>query len=78
MFKKLDVIGDEIFINAMKSSGNVKVLVSEEQEDLIIFPGVVVMLFALIQLMVRPILMLVFQLVPFLVYTGSQRTPWIN
>ncbi|KAG5422298.1 FBP1 [Candida metapsilosis] len=37
--KKLDVIGDEIFINAMKSSGNVKVLVSEEQEDLIIFPG---------------------------------------
>lgn len=37
--KKLDVIGDEIFINAMKSSGNVKVLVSEEQEDLIVFPG---------------------------------------
>ncbi|AQZ12231.1 FBP1 (YLR377C) [Zygosaccharomyces parabailii] len=36
--KKLDVLGDEIFINAMKSSGNVKVLVSEEQEDLIIFP----------------------------------------
>ncbi|TID30284.1 hypothetical protein CANINC_001164 [Pichia inconspicua] len=35
--KKLDVIGDEIFINAMKGSGNVKVLVSEEQEDLIIF-----------------------------------------
>ena len=37
--KKLDVIGDEIFINAMRSSNNVKVLVSEEQEDLIIFPG---------------------------------------
>ncbi|CAK9439017.1 uncharacterized protein LODBEIA_P32410 [Lodderomyces beijingensis] len=37
--KKLDVIGDEIFINAMKSSNNVKVLVSEEQEDLIIFEG---------------------------------------
>lgn len=37
--KKLDVIGDDIFINAMKSSGNVKVLVSEEQEDLIIFEG---------------------------------------
>ncbi|KAI3402868.1 FBP1 [Candida oxycetoniae] len=37
--KKLDVIGDEIFINAMKSSNNVKVLVSEEQEDLIIFDG---------------------------------------
>lgn len=37
--KKLDVIGDEIFINAMKLSGIVKVLVSEEQEDLIVFPG---------------------------------------
>ncbi|ODV94898.1 hypothetical protein PACTADRAFT_50748 [Pachysolen tannophilus NRRL Y-2460] len=39
--KKLDVIGDEIFINAMKSSGNVKLVVSEEQEDLIVFdtPG---------------------------------------
>lgn len=37
--KKLDVIGDEIFINAMKGSGNVKVLVSEEQEDLIVFDG---------------------------------------
>mgnify|MGYP001123173807 CR=1 FL=1 len=37
--KKLDVIGDEIFINAMKSSGNVKVLVSEEQDDLIVFEG---------------------------------------
>ncbi|AMD18502.1 HBL400Wp [Eremothecium sinecaudum] len=36
--KKLDVLGDEIFINAMKASGNVRVLVSEEQEDLIVFP----------------------------------------
>ena len=35
----MDVIGDEIFINAMRSSNNVKVLVSEEQEDLIVFPG---------------------------------------
>ncbi|SCU77984.1 LAMI_0A03004g1_1 [Lachancea mirantina] len=35
--KKLDVLGDEIFINAMKTSGNVKVLVSEEQEDLLVF-----------------------------------------
>lgn len=37
--KKLDIIGDEIFINAMKASGKVKVLVSEEQEDLIVFDG---------------------------------------
>lgn len=37
--KKLDVIGDDIFINAMKASGKVKVLVSEEQEDLIVFSG---------------------------------------
>ncbi|GMM35285.1 fructose 1,6-bisphosphate 1-phosphatase [Saccharomycopsis crataegensis] len=37
--KKLDVIGDEIFINAMKASKNVKVVVSEEQEDLIVFEG---------------------------------------
>ncbi|KAF5103150.1 hypothetical protein D0Z03_000288 [Geotrichum reessii] len=35
--KKLDVIGDELFINAMKASGKVKVVVSEEQEDLIVF-----------------------------------------
>ncbi|EDO15584.1 hypothetical protein Kpol_483p3 [Vanderwaltozyma polyspora DSM 70294] len=35
--KKLDVLGDEIFINTMKGSGNVKVLVSEEQDDLIVF-----------------------------------------
>lgn len=37
--KKLDVIGDDIFINAMKASKNVKVVVSEEQEDLIVFDG---------------------------------------
>ncbi|KAK9473250.1 fructose-1,6-bisphosphatase class 1/Sedoheputulose-1,7-bisphosphatase [Dipodascopsis tothii] len=37
--KKLDVIGDEIFINAMKASGKVKVLVSEEQEEIIVFEG---------------------------------------
>lgn len=37
--KKLDVIGDEIFINAMKASKNVKLVVSEEQEDLIVFEG---------------------------------------
>lgn len=37
--KKLDVIGDDIFINAMKASKNVKLLVSEEQEDLIVFEG---------------------------------------
>lgn len=35
--KKLDVLGDEIFINAMKGSGIVKLLVSEEQDDLIVF-----------------------------------------
>ncbi|SCU84400.1 LAFA_0D09758g1_1 [Lachancea sp. 'fantastica'] len=35
--KKLDVLGDEIFINAMRASGNVKVLVSEEQEELMVF-----------------------------------------
>lgn len=35
--KKLDVIGDEIFLNAMKGCGKVKVLVSEEQEEPVIF-----------------------------------------
>jgi fructose-1,6-bisphosphatase I len=35
--KKLDVIGNDLFISAMKSSGRVKILVSEEEEDLIIF-----------------------------------------
>lgn len=37
--KKLDVIGDEIFVNTMRGCGKVKVLVSEEQEEAIIFPG---------------------------------------
>ncbi|CAB4257273.1 similar to Saccharomyces cerevisiae YLR377C FBP1 Fructose-1,6-bisphosphatase, key regulatory enzyme in the gluconeogenesis pathway, required for glucose metabolism [Maudiozyma barnettii] len=35
--KKLDVLGDEIFINAMSASGIVKLVISEEQEDMIIF-----------------------------------------
>ncbi|CCK70174.1 fructose-1,6-bisphosphatase KNAG_0D04280 [Huiozyma naganishii CBS 8797] len=35
--KKLDVLGDEIFINTMASSNIVKILVSEEQEELIRF-----------------------------------------
>lgn len=34
--KKLDVIGDDIFINAMKASGKVRLVVSEEQEELIV------------------------------------------
>lgn len=35
--KKLDVIGNDIFISAMKSSGRVKVLVSEEEDEVIVF-----------------------------------------
>merc|ERR1711939_744743 len=35
--KKLDVIGNDIFVSAMKSSGRVRVLVSEEVEEAIIF-----------------------------------------
>ncbi|KAF2434517.1 inositol phosphatase [Tothia fuscella] len=35
--KKLDIIGDDIFIAAMRSSGRVRVLVSEEQEKIISF-----------------------------------------
>ena len=35
--KKLDVIGNDIFIAAMKSSGRVRVLVSEEEEEAIVF-----------------------------------------
>jgi fructose-1,6-bisphosphatase I len=35
--KKLDVIGNDIFISAMRSSGRVRILVSEEEEDPIIF-----------------------------------------
>ena len=37
--KKLDVIGNEIFVNTMRGCGKVKVLVSEEEEEAIIFPG---------------------------------------
>ncbi|KAL7273806.1 Fructose-1,6-bisphosphatase [Rhizina undulata] len=37
--KKLDVIGNDIFINAMRGCGKVKVLVSEEEDDAIIFGG---------------------------------------
>lgn len=37
--KKLDVIGDDIFINAMRASSKVKIVVSEEQEELITFDG---------------------------------------
>lgn len=35
--KKLDVIGNDIFVAAMRSSGRVRVLVSEEEEEAIIF-----------------------------------------
>lgn len=37
--KKLDVIGNDIFVNAMRGCGKVKVLVSEEVEEAIVFPG---------------------------------------
>lgn len=37
--KKLDVIGDDIFVNIMKASGQVKLVVSEEQEELIVIEG---------------------------------------
>ncbi|KAK4542958.1 hypothetical protein LTR36_005956 [Oleoguttula mirabilis] len=35
--KKLDVLGNDLFIAAMKSSGRVRVLVSEEEEEAIVF-----------------------------------------
>lgn len=35
--KKLDVIGNDLFIAAMKSSGRVRVLVSEEEEEAIVY-----------------------------------------
>lgn len=35
--KKLDVIGNDIFISAMRNSGRVRILVSEEEEHPIIF-----------------------------------------
>ena len=33
------MIGNDIFVNVMRGSGKVKVLVSEEEEEAIIFPG---------------------------------------
>jgi fructose-1,6-bisphosphatase I len=35
--KKLDVIGNDVFISAMRGSGKVRLLVSEEEEDAIVF-----------------------------------------
>lgn len=35
--KKLDVIGNDLFIAAMKSSGKCRMLVSEEEEEIIYF-----------------------------------------
>jgi fructose-1,6-bisphosphatase I len=35
--KKLDVIGNDVFIAAMRSSGRVRVLVSEEEEEVVVF-----------------------------------------
>jgi fructose-1,6-bisphosphatase I len=35
--KKLDVIGNDIFISAMRSSGRVRILVSEEEDEPIVF-----------------------------------------
>ncbi|KAI9806057.1 MAG: Fructose-1,6-bisphosphatase [Piccolia ochrophora] len=35
--KKLDVIGNDLFVNAMRTSGKVRVLVSEEVEEAIVF-----------------------------------------
>lgn len=37
--KKLDVIGNDIFVNAMRGCGKVKVLVSEELDEALVFPG---------------------------------------
>jgi len=34
--KKLDVVSNDVFINALKSSGEVSVMVSEEDEDIIV------------------------------------------
>lgn len=36
--KKLDVIGNDLFIAAMRSSGKCRLLVSEEEENCIVFP----------------------------------------
>lgn len=35
--KKLDVIGNDVFISAMRGSGRVRILVSEEEENVVIF-----------------------------------------
>jgi fructose-1,6-bisphosphatase I len=35
--KKLDVIGNDIFVNTMKSSDKVRILVSEEEDEVIVF-----------------------------------------
>lgn len=35
--KKLDVIGNDIFISAMRGSGKCRILVSEEEEEVIVF-----------------------------------------
>ncbi|OJJ59507.1 hypothetical protein ASPSYDRAFT_149116 [Aspergillus sydowii CBS 593.65] len=35
--KKLDVIGNDVFVSAMKTSGKCRILVSEEEEEAIIF-----------------------------------------
>jgi len=37
--KKLDVIGNDVFIAAMRGSGRVRLLVSEEEEKVIVFPN---------------------------------------
>jgi len=37
--KRLDVIGNDVFINAMRGCGKVKMIVSEEEDEIIIFPG---------------------------------------
>ena len=35
--KKLDVIGNDLFLSAMRSSGRVRILVSEEEEEAVVF-----------------------------------------
>ena len=37
--KKLDVLGNQIFLDTMKNSGKVSVIVSEEEDDVIILKG---------------------------------------
>jgi fructose-1,6-bisphosphatase I len=70
--KKLDVLGNQIFLDTMKNCGKVGVIVSEEEDDVIIVKTKgaryavacdpidgMILLFRLIQ--ARPILMPVFQ-----------------